>query len=378
MKSANHNLNTALLTRLKDNVLAPGGLFHIDLSCFNIGPRELSVLGDIIKHNGLNCEGSAPILTIDFTNNIICGINSWGKGHFDSDGLTDFCNCMVSLKAVSRLKKFDFSRNYLHVKGMNVISTMMTNGFHSLSDLILKSCELSSEAVEKLAHNLSSNKHLQILDVSENPLGPAGGKLLGDALINNIRLKHLLINSCNIQAEGSSTIFHALCSNSNLEALSINDNAFGDTGAEMIGNMLKINIKLKFLDIQENCIGFEGISAIAKSLTRNHSLFYLGLQWNDISNDGATKIGESLAFNNNLGAIHVLGNHIDIEGIKAIVNGSLNGNTKPIELDLGYCYRPPGRAKAKTERKVIKELVAPLENVQVLSGEVQNESEVRK
>jgi Ran GTPase-activating protein (RanGAP) involved in mRNA processing and transport len=367
MKSANHNLNPALITRLKENSLSVGGLFHIDLSCSNVGPRELSVLGDVIKHNGVNSDGSAP--EIDFTNNIICGINSWGKGHFDLDGLTDFCNCMVAMKAASRIKKLDFSRNYLHIKGMNVITTMMNNGFHSLTDLILKSCELTCEAVEKLASNLSSNKHLHILDISENPLGPSGGKLIGEALINNTRLKHLLVNSCNIQAEGSSSIFQALCLNNNIEALSMNDNAFGDTGSEILGNMLKVNNKLKFLDIQENCIGFEGITAITKGLKRNIGLFFLGLQWNDISNDGAIKLGEVLLHNKNLGAIHILGNHIDIEGIKVIIDGSLSGDPKPIELDLGYCYRPPG--KAKTERKVIKALVVPpLEDVQSVSSSV--------
>lgn len=354
MKS--HTLNQSLITRLKENVLAPGGLFHLDLSCSNVGPRELYVLGEIIKANGLNCEGSAPLLTIDLSNNVLCGVTNLGRGNYDTEGLNDFVTCMISLRSVSRLKRLDFSRNYLQTKGMNIISNMLSSNLNSLSELILKNCQLNAESIEKLMNILLTNKSIQYLDLSENILGSIGGRYIGDALIGNTRLKHLLLNNCDLLADGVIPIFHALHTNNNLEILSLNINGFGDTGAEALGNMLKNNGKLRHLDIQENCIGVEGISAIAKGITKNHSLYFLGLQWNDVTNDAAAKIGEALSLNNTLGVVNVLGNHVDVEGIKAIILGSLTGNTKLIDLDLGHCYRPPGKGKAQAERKVIKEL----------------------
>jgi hypothetical protein len=360
------NLNPNLLQRLKDNILAPSGLFYLDLSNSHVGPKELSVLGEIIKVNGLNCEGSAPILTMDFSGNCICGVNTWGKGTYDYDGLSDFVNCMIAAKYVSRQKRLDISKNFLSTKGMNLIAKLINDGPASLSELIVKNCNLNAECIHRFANVLGNAKNLLELHLSENGLGPVGGQLLADALTSNSRLRQLYVNSCDLGTVGSIAIFQALTNNNNLENLSINDNGFGDEGAEILGKMLRTNGKLRFLEIEENSIGFEGICSIAGGLQRNRSVYYIGLQWNDINNDGAAKIGEALRYNNTLGAIHILGNHIDVEGIKSIVLGSLEGNVNPIELDLGFAYRPPKARDRKADRKVIKEL--PTEVPVVLEG----------
>jgi hypothetical protein len=351
------NLSPVLLQRLKDNILAPSGLFHLDLASTNLGPKELTVLGDIIKMNGLNCEGSAPLLAMDFSNNVLCGVNCWGRGIFDYSGLTDFCNAMIALKFVSRQKRIDLSRNYLGVQGMNLVTSMLSNGPPSFCEVFLKSCELSYDAMEKFANVLGSSKcGLQILDLSENGLGPHSGRLLGEALASNPKLKQLVLASCDLGTDGCNPIIQGVANNPNLELLNLNDNGFGDSGADYIGRLLRVNSKIKQLIISENSIGFEGISAIAAGLAKNRSLLYLGLQWNDINNDGAGKIAEALQYNFTIGSIHILGNHIDIEGVQTIVMGSLRTDNNPIELDLGYCFRPPGKSKGKPEKKVIKEL----------------------
>jgi Ran GTPase-activating protein (RanGAP) involved in mRNA processing and transport len=315
----------------------------------------MTVLGDVIKQNGLSCEGSAPIITIDLSNNIVCGVTPWGKGTYDGDGLADFCTAMNAMSKVSRLRKLDFSRNYLHVRGFQIITNLIVNGPSSLIEISLRLCEGVAEAIEKLCEGLKSAKYLQILDLSENPIGPRGGQLIGDALASNSRLRQLNVNHCDLFQDGCNAIFQALQhSNNTLEVLSLNGNNFGDTGCEALASMLRNNNKLRVLDIQENSICYDGICVLSRALARNRTLTFLGLQWNDISNDGAAKLGDTISSNNVLTAIHILGNHIDIDGIKSIVHGSLQSDNKPIELDLGFAYKPIGR-KSKGERKVIKE-----------------------
>lgn len=353
MKGA--NLNPNLVQRLKDNTLQYGGIHYLDVANSNIGPREISALGDLIRANGTSGNDGSPIVSIDFTNNPICGLNSRGKGLYDENGLSDFCNSWIALgsKGISRLRKLNFSRCLLQVKGFTLLASLLTNGPSSIQELTLKNCLGNSECIEKLSEGLKSSRSLTMLDISENRIGSTGAHCIASVLGMTTRLKQVFMNSCDIGVEGSHSIFSSLQSNMTVEVLSCNDGGFGDDGCESIAAMLRSNQRLKHLDISENGIGFEGISSIFRAITKNRTLMVLGLQWNDLNNECARKIGEALGQNSTLKAIHILGTHIDMEGIQAIVNGSLVSSDRPIDLDLGFCYRPA--TKAKRERKVLKD-----------------------
>lgn len=346
------NLSTFLLTKLKENTSAPGGLHYLDVSSSVVGPREMIVLGDTIRQNGNVSEGMAPLISIDLSQNRICGVNQVGKGNYDTEGLNDFFSSLIALNKVSRLRTLNLSKNNLNVKAFGLISSFISSSPPAFVEIHVRSCEGTPEGIEKLMEGVKVSKGLQILDIADNDVGVQGALAIADVLVSPTRLKQLNLNSCRLGTEGGDTVFQAMNVNASVEILSVADNCIGDMGCEAVAMMLRANTKLKHLDLQENHIGIEGIAAISKALTKNRVLTFLGLQWNDISNDGAARLGEAMTQNITLKAIHLLGNHVDLDGIKLIVNGNLTCTDRPIDLDLGFCYRP---TKTKAERKVIKE-----------------------
>jgi hypothetical protein len=353
-----------LITRLKENTNANGGLFHVDASNYNIGPNEIMAIGDAIRINATAPDGS-PVQTLDFSGNPICGLNSRGKGNYDPDGLLDFCNSINSIvnKSIQvRLKKLFFNNCILQEPGITILGNFVANSPSTLQELHLKNCRADSNSIEKLCEGMKGNKSVIVLDISENKINSGGGMAIAEMLSVNTRLKHLIMNSCDVSVEGGITIFQSLQNNISLEILSITDNDLGDESCESLASLLKVNQKLKYLDISENGIGYEGTIALSKAFIKNRTLTVLGLQWNDLNNDCAKKIGEVLQVNNTLKVINVLGNQIDVEGIQTMVTSSLTSSDRPIDFDVGFSYRPSNRSRVK-ERKVLKDAEVPLENI---------------
>ncbi len=347
------NLNPALVARLRENTAAHGGLHHLDLSCSNIGPKELTAVADCIKYNCQICEGMAPLISIDLSGNAVCGVDFMLLGTYDSDGLNDLCNNLINMSKMSRLRKLILTRNHLDTRAFAIISNFLINGPQSLLELTARACGGDFAAAEKLAEGMKANKTLTYLDIRQNHFGAKGAEHIGDFVANNSKLKHLNISECDLGSPGIVAVCKGLMNNETLEVLSMADNNCSDAGCEAIANLFRGTKRLRQVDIQENHIGMEGISLIAKSLTKNRTLIFLGLQWNNISNEGAARLGEALMYNNTLRSMHLLGNHIDLDGITLIIDSSLACNEKPIDLDLAFAYPLPlassaDRAKARS------------------------------
>lgn len=348
------NLNPSIVTKLKENIPGFGGLHHLDLSNSNVGPKEVSHIGDLVKQNAQGIEGFSPLLSYDLTNNSICGVNSWRRGTFETDGFNEFVNNALMHKT-SRVRKVNLSKNGMNPKAVSILGNLLLNGPNSLMELTLRFCGITGEHLERFSECLKSCRSLIVLDLRENPLDNKGAALLAEGLSINTKLKILHVSSCSIGPEGGVSIFNMLVSNSSLEVLNIGDNVIGDMACDSLGAMLKVNQRLKHLDIQENSITYEGIEAIGRGLMKNRCLAFLGLQWNNLNNECAEKLAEVMAFNNTLKAIHIYGTHIDLEGIKLLQDKSLISSDKPIDIDLSFAYKPEGKAIRKAERKVIKQ-----------------------
>lgn len=341
MKGA--NLSASLVTRLRENTSAAEGLHYFDICNSNVGPAEISALGDCIKYNGNNCEGMAPLIVIDLSSNSICGASRWGQGSVDVQGLEDFCGCLTAISKVSRLRKLTFNKNILDTAGFATIGTLLSNGPQSILELSLRGCGGTAAGLDRLADGLKNNKALQLLDLRENAFGPDGVANLCEVLPGSARLKQLYLSGCGLLTKGTSAVFHALHHNFGLEALSIGDNDCGDSAGEAIAGFLRANQKLRSLDISENGIGLDGITAIAKGLSKNRTLVFLGLQWNDIDNEGAHLLAEVLATNSTLRSVHIVGTAITEEGIHDMVDQSLLSGERQVDIDVNVHYRPARR-----------------------------------
>ena len=62
-----------LISKLRDNSVAPDGLHHFDMTNAAIGPKDLKAISDAIKGNFQAIEsGLAPLLSIELAGNSLC------------------------------------------------------------------------------------------------------------------------------------------------------------------------------------------------------------------------------------------------------------------------------------------------------------------
>lgn len=301
------NLNPSIVSRLRENIVGPGGLHYLDLSNSNAGPKEIAFIADCVKFNAQNVEGVAPLISIDLSGNCICGVDFLMSGAPDHSGLQELVSVLNGIGSKSRLKKINLSRNYVDLKGFYSISHLINNGIGSLSELCLRDCGANDESIIRLMEGLKLAKSLQILDLSHNKFKADGCEALADALALNAKLKQLNISECDMGPSGMTSVMKGLGANVSIEALMAGDNGFGDEGAEAVASMLKVNNRLRHLDLQENGIGLGGMVEIAAALKVNRTLIFLGLQWNNFGNDSTLPLSQAFAFNNVIKSVHILG-----------------------------------------------------------------------
>eukprot|EP01036_Dinobryon_divergens_P027218 gene27218-35949_t len=347
-----------LISKLRDNSVAPDGLHHFDMTNAAIGPKDLKAISDAIKGNFQAIEsGLAPLLSIELAGNSLCGVDLFTlKGSYDSAAFNDFVNTLILMSKLSRLKKINLSRNYFDIEGFTILGTLLSNGPATIIELYLQDCAANSSCIENLMVGLKSNKTLVTLDLRDNDIGIEGAAFIAEALQAGQKLRQLNLSGCNIESQGAIAIISSL-SNGSIETLNLSDNSIGDDGASQIGLFLETNRTLKQLSIPDNQITDDGMASISKGLARNKGLQFLGVQWNFITNNGALYLSTCLSQNSSLRALHILGNAIDRDGVKSILEGSIVLNSKPIDVDVaGFnccIISPPStpRGMDKSSRK---------------------------
>ena len=66
-------IGRTLITKLRENSVAPDGLHHFDMSNASIGPKDLKAISDVIKANFQAIEsGLAPLISIELAGNVLC------------------------------------------------------------------------------------------------------------------------------------------------------------------------------------------------------------------------------------------------------------------------------------------------------------------
>lgn len=332
------NLSATTVSRLRENTVGAGGLHNFDLSNSNTGPKELALIAECVKFNAQNVEGVAPLISIDFSGNHICGVDFLMSGTPDHSGVHELVNALNGIGGKSRLKKINFSRNYLDLKAFSTIGHMIGSGIQSLSELSLRDCCATDDAIAKLMDGLKHAKSLQILDLSHNKIGLEGCEAIADALTMTTKLKQISLAECDIGPAGTFSIMKGMGSNISVEAMFYGDNNFGDEGAEAVASMLKVNTRLKHLDLQENSIGPKGMEEISAALKVNRVLIFLNLQWNELGNNATVSLCEALAVNNVLKSVHILGTQIDADGIRRMLDSSID---KKFDVDLAFAAAAP-------------------------------------
>ena len=155
--------------------------------------------------------------------------------------------------------------------------------YTTLRELLLDGCGLTSQCTESLAEALTTNKHLEKLDITDNALCDDGIQHLAHALRVNQGLKTLYLNSCGLTSQCTESLAEALTTNKHLEKLDITDNALCDDGIQHLAHALRVNQGLKTLYLNSCGMTDVGLECLAKSLQHNNSLTELHV-WNYSTN----------------------------------------------------------------------------------------------
>lgn len=178
----------------------------------------------------------------------------------------------------------------------NVLMTgmMQESNFYMLGSQLCRNTQLKSlkmvntgisdYVVEKICWPLRTSPAfpLQVLDLSENNLGPRIGQALGEALKSNKTLKELYLNNVNIEDKGAISLVRNNL-NTTLEVLSLSYNQIGCGGAIEIANALFTEyLALRVLILDHNNIKVNGLNGLLFGSAAGSSLKVLNLENNKI------------------------------------------------------------------------------------------------
>ena len=152
--------------------------------------------------------------------------------------------------AVSTLLYMDMQGNAIHYHGVHHLSTL-----HCINYL-----------------NLTSNNLLSGQDTTHAPFG-----VFAKQLKDSTTLRKLWLQKCGLNSQSAESLAEALTTNKHLEVLNINSNALCDDGIQHLACALQVNQGLKELWLVSCGMTDVGLECLAKSLQYNNVLNELQL-----------------------------------------------------------------------------------------------------
>ena len=132
---------------------------------------------------------------------------------------------------------------------------------HELHSLALKCSINNPNSAKKLITSLSRSQNLQILDLSNNQIGPEEIRVIATGLLYPARLKELLLNNNFLYSEGVIILSKHLQDYRLLRKLSLRNNGISSNGVQVLAANLHHCIQLQYLNLKENDISKEAIHA---------------------------------------------------------------------------------------------------------------------
>ncbi|KAL6748153.1 hypothetical protein V8C86DRAFT_2885468 [Haematococcus lacustris] len=180
---------------------------------------------------------------------------------------------------------------------------------------------------------------VEVLDLSDNPLGINGAKvvagLVDPCVTQHQFLTQLRLDRCGIPEAGGLAIFTALAAgNARLKVLSLNNNSLGNVSAAAVGDLLATNLTLEELDLSWNQIKPDGVCALCEGLDANTTLLKLNLAWNGLENDGVVRLGQMLQRNTALKHLDLTNTRMGAEACLMLGEGlKLNSSLEDLVLN---------------------------------------------
>ncbi|XP_072131546.1 NACHT, LRR and PYD domains-containing protein 3-like isoform X2 [Mobula birostris] len=200
--------------------------------------------------------------------------------------------CHIQCEGIQRLgpglhkcQNLRLGRNQLGDSGVKLVSAALRNPECKIQKLGLYDVDLTDSGAEDLASALSTNRSLNVLDLSANKLGDSGVKLVSAALRNQeCKIQKLRLENVGLTNSGVEDFASALNTNRSLTKLKLSSNKLGDSGVKLLSEALRNpECKIQKLRLYNVGLSDSGAEDLASALSTNPSLTELDLMGNSLT-----------------------------------------------------------------------------------------------
>ena len=185
-----------------------------------------------------------------------------------SNSVTSIMNGILQNNTIRTL---EIISSQFSVDNCTSLSSILQQPMCQLRKLHIDFCNIDSGGALQLAAGLTHNQSLEVINISDNPIGDTGAAALCDAISNNTILQRLYMERCKITSKGFIEVSSSLTKNTTLKELDMGGNSLGMDGAKAVSKMITDNNMLKWLHLSDSD-SLEGVDIIISSLQSNNSL----------------------------------------------------------------------------------------------------------
>ncbi|XP_076137455.1 NACHT, LRR and PYD domains-containing protein 3-like isoform X2 [Alosa pseudoharengus] len=248
----------------------------------------------------------------------------------------------------SLLKELDLSSNPLGDSGVRLLSVGLNHTNCKLETLRLADCKIAHNSCEIVASVLQSTNCLIELDLSENDLGDSGVILLSEGLSSpHCKLQTLRLADCKITHNSCEIVASVLQSTNCLIELDLGENDLGDSGVILLSKGLSNpHCKLQTLRLADCKLTDKSCEIVASVLQSPNSLQQLDLSDNDLGDSGVQLLSKGLSSSNcKIHTLRLSDCLISEKGCRFLAAALTSNSCHLQQLDLSYNY--PGESGLK-------------------------------
>ncbi|XP_004290025.1 PREDICTED: protein NLRC5 isoform X1 [Fragaria vesca subsp. vesca] len=327
--------------------------------CSSLSPKSLQAHG--IKHFSINTTkfletnpSSVPVELVSFLSS---GRSLYSLKLSDNHLGQKFAKVLFStlLNASSSLSILDLSENNISgwLSELSALSKSNTRtplrvgkSLQSLRELNLRGNNLNKDDADDLRYALVHLPNLEVLDMSDNPIGDDGIRslipFLMEASEKCTRFVDLMLENCELSCHGVTELIKTLSSLSRpLKSLSIADNDLGSQVAGVLGEFLCTPIQV----LNAGGIGLRssGFQVLQEKLTKELKLVEIDISKNRGGIETANFLSKLMSEAPKLAIVNAAYNLMPVESLTAICSAIKNAKGTLQRMDLSgntWDYQP--------------------------------------
>ena len=267
-------------TQNKDRGLHVNAAGTVPFTSYRIGDQQLRAYAEGIRRLG---DQGIAIRRMELGNNAIT-----------DEGLVPLARALQSCRSLEYL---DLSENRIRSDGCEALGRLVqaVDPPTQVKSIILAKNNLGDKAGKLLCDALADQLTMTELDLSSNKLGGAAfGEALRGILENNSVLERLELGWNGITSSIAKRIVPGLSTNPSLQYIGLQWNALGDEGGVALGYALRHNKALEVLDVSHCSIAERGAMVLSDMLIENRVITSLVLDDNPVGKRGGRAILRAL------------------------------------------------------------------------------------